>query len=93
VYDSQQVRTSDTSDQLRSHLRNFVDCVKSRQTPAADITIGATSSIMCHVGNIAYRLGREVRFDPATLGFPDDEQANALVHRSYREPWTLPNIS
>ena len=91
VYDSRQARTSDTSDQLRPHLRNFVDCIKSRQTPIADIVTGATSAVLCHLGNVAYRLNREVQFDPALLTFHDD-QANTLLHRTYREPWTLPEI-
>ena len=56
------------SDGLRAdadHVANFIDCIRSRQAPAADIDIGSTSSTLCHLGNLAYRLGREVTGEAA----------------------------
>lgn len=79
VYDHRENITSDASDLLGAHLRNFVDCVKSRSTPVADLQVGNVSSVMCHLGNIAYRMQREVTFDPARLDFGSDIDANRLL--------------
>jgi predicted dehydrogenase len=82
VYDHSENVTADASELQAAHLRNFVDCVQTRQTPAADLFIGHAASTMCHLGNIAYRLGREVKFDPHHLKFIDDSAANQLLVRS-----------
>jgi predicted dehydrogenase len=73
-----------------SHTGNFIECIKSRQKPNADIEIGRISTTICHLGNISCRLGRAVRFDPATETFPGDKEANALLTKQYRSPYTLP---
>ncbi len=75
-----------------SHAANFLECVKSRRRPNADVEIGRLSTTLCHLGNIATRLGREVRFDPKTETFPGDKEANARLGKSYRKPWTLPKL-
>jgi len=77
-----------------AHFQNFVDCVKSRKRPNADLeTIGHPSSVLCHAGNIAWRTGRKLVFDPATETFPGDSEANSLLTRpEYRAPWTLPEV-
>jgi len=90
VYDLNETIASDTSEQSIAHLRNFIDCVKTRSRPAADIETGHISSALCHLGNIAYRVGREVSFNPATGTFGSDHEADALLSRAYRSPWTLP---
>ena len=76
------------------HIQNFVDCVKSREKPNADLeTVGHPSSILCHAGNLAWRLGRQVELDLETQTFIGDGQANALRTRpEYRRPWTLPEV-
>lgn len=81
VYDNRETVTADASDLLTTHLRNFVDCVKSRQTVASDLTVGHISSSLCHLGNIAYRLGREVRLQSGQLSFGEDLAANRLLNR------------
>ena len=63
VYDHSENVTADASDLQGTHLRNFVDCVRSRQSPAANLQIGIAASTLCHLGNIAYRRGREIRLD------------------------------
>lgn len=75
------------------HIRNFLDCVKSRQPPNADLeTVGHPSSVMCHAGNVAWRTGKQLTLDPETELFDDDE-ANALRSRpEYRKPWQLPEV-
>jgi predicted dehydrogenase len=76
------------------HIRNFLECVKSRQRPNSDLdTVGHPASFLCHAGNIAWRVGRTLRIEPATETFVDDDEANALRTRPiYREPWKLPDV-
>jgi predicted dehydrogenase len=92
VYDSKERLTSDTSDQLNAHLRNFVDCIRTRQRPNADIEIGHLSTALCQLGNIAWMLNREVTFDSDSKTFGDDAQANQLLTKTYRDPWQLPDV-
>jgi predicted dehydrogenase len=90
VYGRRDTLTADASELLTAHLRNFIDCVKSRKTPAAEIEVGHLSSTLCHLGNIAWRLRREVQFDPAGMNFGWDGEANRLLSSEAREPWALP---
>ncbi|QDU11777.1 Glucose--fructose oxidoreductase precursor [Gimesia aquarii] len=92
VYDQKEAATSGTSDQAVTHHRNFVDCIKTRNRPTSDIEIGHTSSALCHLGNIAYRVGREIHFDKKQACFVNDEQANGFLGREYRQNWELPQI-
>ena len=73
------------------HLDNFLECVRSRKRPTADIEEGHKSTTLCHAANISYRLGgRRLRLDGATETFVGDEQANRLVKRRGRKPWVMP---
>ena len=72
--------------------RNFYDCVKSRQPTYAPAEIGHRTISIAHIGNIAMMLGRKLRWDPATETFPEDSEANAMLTRKQREPWTIANI-
>ncbi|MBI4873218.1 MAG: Gfo/Idh/MocA family oxidoreductase [Acidobacteria bacterium] len=74
------------------HEKNFLECMRSRQRPNADIEIGRLSTTLCHLGNIVHHLKRDVRFDPATETFPGDKQANALLGKSYRPAYPLPKV-
>ena len=56
----------------------------------ADALTGHLSSSLAHLGNIATRLGRSLTFDPQTEQFVDDQEANALVKRHYRDHWGTP---
>lgn len=69
------------------HVRNFLDCLKSRKRPIADIEAGHHANTTCRLGNIAYRLGRRVRWDSAKEQVIDDSEANKLAIGTYREPW------
>lgn len=75
-----------------SHTKNFLDCMKSRQRPNADVELGRLSTTLCHLGNICTRLKRDVRFDPKRENFGDDREANALLTKEYRAPYTLPKV-
>lgn len=76
------------------HAQNFIDCMRSRKKPNADLeTVGHPSSMLCHLGNIAWRVGRTVKFDPQTYTFGSDEAANKLLTRpEYRKPYVLPSL-
>ncbi|MBZ5497417.1 MAG: Gfo/Idh/MocA family oxidoreductase [Acidobacteriia bacterium] len=72
------------------HVKNFVECLKTRKIPTADVEIGHKSITAPHLGNIAVRLRRYVKWDPATENISGDAEAQALVSRQYRKPWVLP---
>ncbi|MCC6417178.1 MAG: Gfo/Idh/MocA family oxidoreductase [Gemmataceae bacterium] len=74
----------------RVHLQNFLDCIRTGRRPNADIEEGHKSTRMCHLGNIALRLGRTLRFDPKTETVRDDAEANRMLGRAYRKPFVLP---
>jgi predicted dehydrogenase len=88
------IKEESGGDNDAAHVQNFVDCMRSREKPAADLeTVGHPSSMLCHLGNVAWRVGRSVKFDPQTYTFPGDDEANKLLTRSeYRKPWLLPEI-
>ncbi len=73
-----------------AHQKNFIDCIRSREMPNGDIEKVHYSTLLCHYGNIAYRTGRVLHIDPKTEAFVDDAEANALVKRTYRPPWVIP---
>ena len=72
----------------------FIAGVRSRKREdlGVDIEDGFLSSSLCHLGNIAYRVDRSIRFDPKTETFPGDDEANALLTRDYRKPFEVPKI-
>ena len=92
VYGCRESHFAGASELRAAHLIDFLDAVRTRRSPACDIQVGHQSSALGHLGNVAYRLGREVAFDPETESFPDDPDAAALLSREYREPWSLPEV-
>jgi predicted dehydrogenase len=73
------------------HIENFLQCVRSRQKPNADVEQGHQSVLLCHLANIAWRTGNEaLTFDGKTEMFRNSTEANALLKRKYREPWRVP---
>src|SRR6185503_3473745 len=71
------------------HVKNFIDCVQSRKRPNSDVEIGHNSMIACHLGNIAFRLGRQVKWDVEKEEIIGDKEAQRYVMREYRAPWKL----
>lgn len=71
-------------DAIKNHMGNFYDCTKSREAPISDVLSQHRSVSLCHLGNIACRLGRPLRWDPVAERFPDDAEANALLARPQR---------
>jgi predicted dehydrogenase len=74
---------------LPDHVRNFLDCVKSRQDPIEPVEVGHRTASICHLGNIAMRLRRKVRWDPDAEKILGDDEASALLTRPLRAPWHL----
>ncbi|HEO69913.1 MAG TPA: Gfo/Idh/MocA family oxidoreductase [Candidatus Hydrogenedentes bacterium] len=72
-----------------NHIRAFLDCVKTREEPISNAEVAHRSISACHVANACKRLGRPVKWDPVKEEFIDDEEANRLRSRAYREPWRL----
>lgn len=72
------------------HQRNFIDCVRSRKAPNAEIEIGHTSATYAHLANIVARTGRALRFDAATESISGDPEASKLLGRQYRKHWATP---
>ena len=72
------------------HTQNWLDCIRSRQMPAAGVEIGHRSATVCHLGNIAHWAGRRLRWDPVGECFPDDPDANVHLDRPRRKPYALP---
>ncbi len=79
------------SPDLRAHHDDFFRCIREGGTPNADIEIGHLSSSLCHLGNIAMRVGRMLEFDPEHEQIVGDGEANALVTRKYRDHWGRPD--
>jgi predicted dehydrogenase len=71
------------------HKQNFFDCIRSRRACVADIETAHRSVTVCHIGNIAYRLNRSLKWDPAKECFIGDDGANRMLSRAMRSPWRL----
>jgi predicted dehydrogenase len=78
------------SESNAEHIGNFLDCMRSRKRPHADVEEIHISTAWCHYGNIAYRMGRKLHIDAKTEGFLNDAEANGLLKRKYRAPWVVP---
>jgi len=74
------------------HTANFIDCVRTRETPNADIEQGHGAACLEHLANLSYRLGNvKLTFDGQTETFVDNDEANAHLKPSYREPYRVPD--
>jgi predicted dehydrogenase len=82
-------KEASAQDATDLHVKDFIDCVRSRKKPAADVEIGHRAAIVAHLGNIAHRTGRKLRWDAAKEEILDDPPAAALLARKARKPWDL----
>ena len=73
----------------RGQERNFIACVRSRQTPVSNIDDAVRSDLVSHVSEIAVRTGRKIVWDPVAEQFIGDEEANRFRSRAMREPWRI----
>lgn len=74
-------------DHYADHVRNFLDCIKTREDPIEPVEVGHRTATLCHLGNIALRLNRTLKWDPDTERFPDDADANQMMSRPQRKTW------
>ena len=81
-----------TSSFARPHVQNWLDCIKTRELPNADVEIGHRSVSICHLVNITRELNRKLRWDPDREQFVGDAEANELLVRDRRAGYELPKI-
>ncbi len=77
---------------LDYHVMNFLDCMKTRKKPNADVEIGSHIAKIAHLGNIAYKTGRKIFWDAEKNVFENDPEANEMVRAKYRAPWKVPEV-
>lgn len=77
--------------QARWHMQNWLDCIRSRTLPVADVEIGHRSVTVCHLANITRALGRPLKWDAAKEQFEGDDDANAMLDRPRRKGFELPS--
>ena len=92
IYGQKPSQFSESTPTLVPHARNFLFAVRSRTEPNANLETGCSSASLCHLGNIAYRLKRELCFSEEQMNFGKDFRANHYLRRTYREPWKLPTV-
>ncbi len=73
-----------------NHTENWLECIKSREKPVADVEIGHRSTTLCHLCNIARWVGRKLQWDPEKEIFPGDDEANSHLDRPRRKGYELP---
>ena len=74
------------------HVKNFIECVKTRKRPICDIEAGHSVALVAHMGNIAYRTGSRLVWDESKGKFNNNKGANALLKPAYRAPWRFPSV-
>ena len=84
-----QYQVGEGSVQHVAHVRNFIDCVRSREKPASDIETGHYSTSAPHLANIALKLGRKIEWDWKKERIIGDAEANRLLTKQYRSPWKV----
>ncbi len=80
-------RSGNEYDQFRRHVRDFLDCVRTRRQPISDIESGHRVVTACHLANLSLRLGRKLRWDAQRETIVDDREAEGMLERPYRAPW------
>jgi len=82
-------REGSSPDSTARHAKNFIECVRTRKRPVADVEIGHRSTIVPHLGNIAFKTGRKLKWDGAKEEIIADPEASKLLGRQARKPWDL----
>ena len=74
------------------HVRNFLDCVKTREQPESNLECVHRMTLPMHLGCASFRVGRELTWDGQNRCFVGDDEATRLLSKSYRAPWSLPTV-
>jgi predicted dehydrogenase len=85
----EKVKASERGDMTTLHLRNFLDCIKSREKPHADVEEGHKSTVFAHLGTIALASKSRNEWDAKAERITNNDAANDLLQYAYREPWKL----
>jgi len=78
---------------IRAHMKNFLQCIESRQQPVSDIEQGYISATSCILANLSQKLGRSLTWDHQRGQVVEDDEANRLLTRAYRAPWQHPDAA
>lgn len=78
-----------TYEKASNHIRDFLECVKTRRQPVCNAEVAHRATTACHAANLCLCLGRTLTWDPAREAFVGDEMANRMRSRAAREPWHL----
>ncbi len=84
-----EARQAEGRADTRFHVRNFLDCVKSRETPNCDVESAHRATTTANVASIAYKTRQHLAWDRETERFTNSEEANQYLHYEYRSPWRL----
>ena len=72
-----------------NHMRNFLECLRTRKEPIAPVEVGHRSNSVCIITHIAMKLGRKLQWNPQAERFVADEEANKMLDYAHRRPWTV----
>lgn len=86
---SQNLKDGSNSFATANVIRNFLDCIKSRQNPLCTLEDGHRSTSFAHLANIALATGKRLQWDPEKELFTNSEEANKMLHYEYRKPYKL----
>jgi myo-inositol 2-dehydrogenase/D-chiro-inositol 1-dehydrogenase len=75
--------------QSSNHMKNFLECMRTRREPVAPVEVGHRSNTICVLAHIAMKLGRKLRWDPVAERFIGDDEANSWLDYPHRTPWTV----
>jgi len=94
VYKGKEGYPAESGSGLANHYENFIRAIRANDQALAkaDIEEGFYSCALIHLGNIAYRLGRTLEFDPKTMKFKNDPEADTFLTRNYRAPFVVPEV-
>lgn len=85
----EQRQFSEAGTSAVSHVKNFLESIKTRKPAHSNAAVVARSHIICHAAYIAWQLGRPLQFDPVKVEFLSDDEANRMRSRALREPWRI----
>lgn len=80
-------QTGTEDEQFDLHVKNFLECIRTRQQPISDLEGAHRVATACHLANISLRTGRKIRWDPKKEDILGDKEASAMLERPYRKPW------
>ncbi len=84
---------SEYASVAHEHLRNWVQCMRTRARPVAPAEVGHRANVICHLTNICRELGRKLKWNPIREEFAGDDEANKLRSRPRRKGYELPEIT